>query len=118
MRCLIPARLIKFSALACAFACVCGNPARAAVNFDGDVPASPAGDYNDDGAVNAADYTVWRNNLPPQGNPASVAGTPAVPEQTALAIVLIGWCLCYSVVRVPQSEIHKSQLEFLQGQLP
>jgi uncharacterized membrane protein len=28
-------------------------------------PSSPTldGDYNDDGAVNAADYTVWRNNL-------------------------------------------------------
>lgn len=24
---------------------------------------NPAGDYNDDGTVNAADYTVWRNNL-------------------------------------------------------
>lgn len=29
------------------------------------LPAPPvlAGDYNDDGTVNAADYTVWRNNL-------------------------------------------------------
>ncbi|MGL4512628.1 MAG: hypothetical protein ACRCT8_06010 [Lacipirellulaceae bacterium] len=26
-------------------------------------PVAPAGDYNDDGAVNAADYTVWRDSL-------------------------------------------------------
>jgi hypothetical protein len=25
--------------------------------------ADPDGDYNQDGTVNAADYTVWRNNL-------------------------------------------------------
>ncbi|MCO6045614.1 hypothetical protein NG895_17085 [Aeoliella sp. ICT_H6.2] len=27
------------------------------------VPSVLAGDYNDDGVINAADYTVWRNNL-------------------------------------------------------
>jgi hypothetical protein len=31
------------------------------INVQQDLRASLAGDYNGDGSVNAADYTVWRN---------------------------------------------------------
>jgi len=37
-------------------------------------PPPPTGDYNDDGVVNAADYTVWRNTL---GQSVSVLGAGA-----------------------------------------
>lgn len=33
------------------------------LNWDVAAPPSLAGDYNDDGTVDAADYTVWRDNL-------------------------------------------------------
>jgi hypothetical protein len=83
-------------------------------------------DGNGDGLVNAADYIVWRNNLPPPvaalgsvpffgsakkgTDPLSQAVSSDVPEPTALAIVLIGWCLCYSVVRDPKSTIDRVPL--------
>jgi hypothetical protein len=39
-----------------------GGPARIA-KFSDDAPVLPAGDFNADGTVNAADYVVWRNGL-------------------------------------------------------
>ncbi len=54
------------------FTSVANNPAFSFAIFDnvevftGLVPLSsnhPAGDYNDDGSVDAADYTVWRDNF-------------------------------------------------------
>ncbi|TWT35937.1 hypothetical protein KOR34_08340 [Posidoniimonas corsicana] len=54
--------LCRLSVLTAAFAALAA-PASAAVNFVG-VPSSAAsGDYNADGVVDAADYTVWRDNL-------------------------------------------------------
>jgi hypothetical protein len=38
-----------------------GNPVFGKVEYV--VPPNVPGDYNGDGTVNAADYTVWRNNL-------------------------------------------------------
>ena len=35
---------------------------------------SVPGDYNGDGQVDAADYTVWRDNLNATGDPGSVLG--------------------------------------------
>jgi hypothetical protein len=80
-----------------------------------------AGDYNLNGTVDAADYTVWRNNLgaPPGTNPNDVdlrvigtaqfvtwkanygmtlsplgaADSIAVPEPTGLAILSLGGLL-------------------------
>jgi len=70
------------------------------------VSAGLAGDYNNDGKVDAADYVAWRKN--PAGNggdpagyntwrgnfgsgPGSgLSGTPAVPEPAAFALLLVG----------------------------
>ncbi len=41
--------------------------------FLGEVPVVP-GDYNDDGVTDAADYTVWRDNLGATGTPGEVIG--------------------------------------------
>jgi len=76
------------------------------------------GDYNDDGAVNAADYTVWRNRLHnvaalandgtrgvdfddytrwksnyghTAGSGSSVTLNAVVPEPAAIVLLLIGW---------------------------
>lgn len=58
----------------------------------------PAGDFNDDGSVNAADYTVWRDG----GLPASdyddwaanygvtTGGASAAPEPTAVWLLVLG----------------------------
>jgi hypothetical protein len=46
-------------------------------------PPSNMGDYNDDGTVNAADYTVWRNTLGQMvtaGNGADGTGPSGVPD--------------------------------------
>lgn len=72
------------------------------------------GDYNEDGTVNAADYTVWRDNvgatdaLPNDdiggligtdhynqwkaafGNPGSESGSAAVPEPASVMLCLVG----------------------------
>lgn len=68
-------------------------------------PLPLAGDYNHNGAVDAADYVVWRNNNGPsadyntwRANFGATAGSgsvlpsagplPAVPEPSALVILL------------------------------
>lgn len=85
--------------------------------FDNETPTVLAGDYNNDGTVNAADYTVWRDNLgasialdnetvtpgmvtaedytewksnfgATNGGGAS-QGSAAVPEPTSLALTLV-----------------------------
>ena len=79
------------------------------------------GDYNDDGLVDLADYTVWRNNLGSANSlpndsiggiigasqyeiwknnvgssaAASFGGTTAVPEPPAFAMLLLGIALLY-----------------------
>ncbi|QDU90295.1 hypothetical protein Pla175_36980 [Pirellulimonas nuda] len=50
---------------------------------DGD-PGGVVGDYNGDGMVDAADYTVWRDNL---GQPASALGAGRDPLVTDLNVV-------------------------------
>ena len=81
------------------------------VQYIGTAPGGLTGDYNGDGAVNAADYTVWRDNLggtatipndstpgtvtPADytvwranfGNPGSGSGSAVVPEPTSLALL-------------------------------
>jgi hypothetical protein len=79
--------------------------------------AALAGDYNNDGIVNAADYTVWRNNLGGSALPfnetasigtvdeadyqawkddfgatadAGAASSSSVPEPTTLVLLLVG----------------------------
>jgi hypothetical protein len=73
-------------------------------------PADLPGDYNDDGAVNAADYVVWRktNGTPDEYNTwranfgrtsggAGLAATMSasnVPEPSALVLVgVAGWAI-------------------------
>jgi hypothetical protein len=87
-------------------------------NFMSTEPPDLFGDYNDDGVVNAADYTVWRNSngsnttLPNDQSPGSVlpvdydvwrahfgksrgGNSSAVPESASLAIaalvIAFGW---------------------------
>lgn len=67
------------------------------------------GDYNDDGAVNAADYVVWRKNPAANGGPqgystwrtnfgrsagagAAVQEQTAVPEPAAFQLLIAGLC--------------------------
>ncbi|MEX2170306.1 MAG: PEP-CTERM sorting domain-containing protein [Pirellulales bacterium] len=81
------------------------------VEYIGAAPGGVTGDYNGDGTVNAADYTVWRNNLngtavlpndstpgtvtPADynvwranfGNSGSGSGSAVVPEPTSLALL-------------------------------
>ena len=60
-------------------------------------------DYNEDGTVNAADYTVWRDGGSPDdsqagydlwkanfGNSGSGSGSAAVPEPVSAALVVVG----------------------------
>lgn len=67
----------------------------------GEVIAAPglAGDYNGDGFVNAADYTVWRDGISPDSTPAgygmwathygeSMPQGTSVPEPTSVLMVL------------------------------
>jgi hypothetical protein len=44
-----------------------------------------AADGNGDGAVNAAEYTVWRNNLG-----AMLGAGTSVPEPSSLALLVLG----------------------------
>ena len=61
--------------------------------------AGLSGDYNNDGTVNAADYTVWRNNLgattvlPNDATPGTVDGSELmfVPEPTSFLLLAIGF---------------------------
>ncbi|MEQ8847953.1 PQQ-dependent sugar dehydrogenase [Botrimarina sp.] len=50
-------------------------------------PADPGADGNGDGVVNAADYTIWRDNL--GATVADVAAQDAVPEATALSLAVL-----------------------------
>lgn len=62
-----------------------GEVYNARVEYIGDVPAV-AGDYNNDGVVNLADYTVWRNNLGAQAGTLpndSVGGTIGTAQYDA-----------------------------------
>ncbi|MEX2167835.1 MAG: hypothetical protein WD851_00870 [Pirellulales bacterium] len=65
------------------------------------IGAGLAGDYNGDGTVNAADYTVWRDGGSPDdtqagydlweanfGNSGSGSGSGAVPEPSSVALAL------------------------------
>ena len=80
------------------------------------------GDYNDDGAVNTADFTVWRNNIAPAGtlpndSVGSVIGrtqydtwkvnfgrsssggalsNAAVPEPTSALLLLLAACVAFA----------------------
>ncbi|MEX2169159.1 MAG: PEP-CTERM sorting domain-containing protein [Pirellulales bacterium] len=62
-----------------------------------------AGDYNGDGTVNAADYTVWRDGGSPDssqagynlwkanfGNPPGAGNSSAVPEPASAMLLLLG----------------------------
>ncbi|TWT66980.1 hypothetical protein Pla123a_44090 [Posidoniimonas polymericola] len=61
-------------------------------------PPGPAGDFNDDGSVNAADYTVWRDGGLPASDyddwaanyGATTGGGSAAPEPSALWLVVVG----------------------------
>jgi hypothetical protein len=66
------------------------------------------GDFNGDGAVNAADYVVWRKNGMrfgyeawranyglPEGAVASVAGR-SVPEPPSVALTVVAICICFA----------------------
>ncbi len=85
-----------------------------------DIPASLTGDYNDDGQVDAADYTVWRDTLGDSvasngdgadgnengvidpldynvwvtnfGNSSSSASASAVPEPSSLMLFTLALC--------------------------
>ena len=81
------------------------------IEYIGTAPGGLTGDYNGDGTVNAADYTVWRNNLNGTavlpndstpgtvtaadynvwranfGNSGSGSGSGVVPEPTSLALL-------------------------------
>ena len=52
------------------------------LQYDADVSTTLAGDYNGDGIVDAADYTIWRNTLGQTGSGLAADGTgPAgVPD--------------------------------------
>jgi hypothetical protein len=54
---------------------VFGVSALASVDFAGEASASAAGDFNDNGTVDAADFAAWRN---------SVGGTTALPNDNGL----------------------------------
>lgn len=86
------------------------------------LPMGITGDYNDDGVVDAADYTVWRQNLgtsaslPNDATPGSVTeadylawrsnygmttaatstAAAAVPEPSTLLLLLTFWCYVVS----------------------
>jgi hypothetical protein len=77
------------------------------------VPAPPAGDYNNDGQVDAADYVVWRKgagvsptqdnyNLwrtnfgEPPGNGSGANANATIPEPATLVLLMLvtaGWCV-------------------------
>jgi hypothetical protein len=91
-------------------------------------PSGPPGDYNHDGTVDAADYTVWRDSLgrsdllpysgadgsgdgivgpedydvwkshygEPGGSGSGAIANTAVPEPSALALLLVGLLAAYS----------------------
>ncbi len=82
------------------------------VEFINSAPAGTAGDYNNNGTVDAADYVLWRNggplaNDPNPGNPTAQynqwvanfnkpnpgtgSSLGAVPEPTSIALVLLGY---------------------------
>jgi len=52
-------------------------------------------DGNGDGVVDAADYVVWRNNLPPQ------EPSDAVPEPATLGLIVLGSLIAASNRRPP-----------------
>jgi autotransporter-associated beta strand protein len=59
--------------------------------FGTEVTPGTGADGNGDGLVNAADYTLWRNRM--LGQAAGTAESTAVPEPTALALLLIAMTL-------------------------
>jgi hypothetical protein len=77
-----------------------GNALSKAASFFGE--AALAGDFNADGMVDAADYTVWRDGLGTTftqadyavwannygANATATAASSSVPEPTALAVAL------------------------------
>ena len=73
-------------------------------------PSSLPGDYNDDGLVDAADYTIWRDNLggpTPMGtylewsaNYGSSAPTSSIPEPSATLLAAVALSIgCLARVR-------------------
>jgi len=74
------------------------------------VAPDPAGDYNNDGTVDAADYVVWRktdgtqagynfwraNFGQPAGSGAGAGAIVAVPEPTTLVLILLGTSAFFS----------------------
>lgn len=59
----------------------------------------PLADGNNDGIVDAADYLIWRKNegqMGPGGGGSSGAASPAVPEPTAMLLVVLSLASCAS----------------------
>jgi hypothetical protein len=57
---------------------------------------NPAADANGNGTVDAADYTVWRNNAFSSYVPASSVATLSAPEPNALSLLVLGTlCLLF-----------------------
>ncbi|WP_425400124.1 glycerophosphodiester phosphodiesterase family protein [Aeoliella sp.] len=103
-------------------------------------PSIP-GDYNGDGNVNLADYTVWRNSLGstvPAGtgadgtgdglidtqdythwksnfsfSSAGVATSLGVPEPTGLSVLLVGSVVGLSILRRPQTRSSRVNAELM-----
>jgi hypothetical protein len=48
------------------------------------------GDANNDGVVNLADYTIWRDNLGAT-TAASLAANSSIPEPSTMSLVLVGF---------------------------
>jgi hypothetical protein len=78
-----------------------------------------AGDYNNDGAVDAADYVVWRKGIATYNTPAHYAAwatnfgasasgagnkTPTVPEPATILVLLVG--LAALVTSLPHVACH------------
>jgi hypothetical protein len=62
---------------------------------------SLAADGNFDGTVNLQDYDVWRTHFgdPMFGDGAGVGSTSAVPEPPTIALMVLGYLLAFCFIR-------------------